>query len=256
MNKIAFISGATSGIGKATAIALARENFDLILTGRRRQLLEKLKEELHQEFLVDVHIIEMDVRDAKNTKDQINNLEARWKNIDLLINNAGLAAGLDHFQDADLADWDNMIDTNLRGLLVVGQTISKIMVERRKGHIINISSIAGTQVYEKGNVYCATKYAVEAIGKGMRIDLLKHGIKITTISPGAVQTAFSLVRFKNDEQKAAQVYQGYQPLEPSDVADAIVYAATRPDNVNINQIELTPKSQANAFYIDRQTQLT
>jgi len=254
MNKIALITGAASGIGKATAIALAKESYDLILTGRRIQLLEKLKEELCQSYPVEISILEMDVRNTADTMEKINKLSNRWKNIDLLVNNAGLAAGFEHFQDADFADWNNMIDTNIRGLLAVSQPVSKFMVNNKKGHIINISSIAGTQTYEKGNVYCATKHAVEAISKSMRIDFLKHGIRVSTISPGAVETEFSLVRFKNDSTKAAQVYEGYEPLEPGAVADAIVYAATRPANVNINYIELTPKSQANAFYLNRQTQ--
>jgi 3-hydroxy acid dehydrogenase/malonic semialdehyde reductase len=252
MNRIALITGATSGIGKASAFALAKESYDLILTGRRTYILERLKEKLQQNYPVEVSILEMDVKNTSATMGKINNLNNRWKDIDLLVNNAGLAAGLDHFQDADFADWDNMIDTNIRGLLAVSQPVSKLMVNNKKGHIINISSIAGTQTYEKGNVYCATKHAVEAISKSMRIDLLKHGIRVTTISPGAVETEFSLIRFKNDPIKAAQVYEGYEPLEPQAVADAVVYAATRPANVNINYIEVTPKSQANAFYLNRQ----
>jgi 3-hydroxy acid dehydrogenase/malonic semialdehyde reductase len=254
MNKIALITGATSGIGKASAIALAKENYNLILTGRRTLLLDSLKKELLQKYPVEIIVLEMDIMNTADTIEKINHLNTSWRNIDLLINSAGLAAGLDHFQDADFADWELMIDTNIRGLLAVSQPVSKFMVNNKKGHIINISSIAGTQTYEKGNVYCATKHAVEAISKSMRIDLLKHGIRVTTISPGAVETEFSLIRFKNDATKAAQVYDGYEPLTPAAVADAIIYAATSPANVNINYIELTPKSQANAFYLNRQTQ--
>jgi len=252
MNKIALITGATSGIGKASAIALAKENYSLILTGRRTGLLDDLKVDIERQYPVSVITVEMDVRDATATIAKINNLDESWKNIDLLLNNAGLAAGFDYFQEADFADWENMIDTNVRGLLAVSQPVAKLMEKHQKGHIINISSIAGTQTYEKGNVYCATKHAVEAISKSMRIDLLRHGIRVTTISPGAVETEFSLVRFKNDSTRATQVYAGFDPLTPIDVADAVVYAATRPHNVNINYIELTPKSQANAFYLNRQ----
>lgn len=208
MNQTALITGATSGIGKVSAIALAKEGYDLILTGRRIRLLEQLKEELCQRYPVEVSILEMDVRNTRETQEKITNLDARWKNIDLLVNNAGLAAGLDHFQDADFADWDNMIDTNIKGLLAVSQPVSNFMINNKRGHIINISSIAGTQTYEKGNVYCATKHAVEAISKGMRIDLLKHGIRVTTISPGAVETEFSLVRFKNDSSRQLRFTRG------------------------------------------------
>jgi 3-hydroxy acid dehydrogenase/malonic semialdehyde reductase len=251
MNKVSLITGASSGIGKATAFRLAAENYNLILTGRRRSLLEQLKADIISKFSIDVLILEMDIRKTEETIDIIRQLDDDWKNIDLLINNAGLAAGLDLFNDASFSDWNDMIDTNIRGLLAVSQQVSKIMVQRHRGHIINIGSIAGTQAYERGNIYCATKHAVEAISECMRIDLLKHRIRVTLIRPGAVETAFSLVRFKGNEEKAAQVYQGYEPLTAENIAEAIVYAAMQPENININSIELTPIAQANAYYFNK-----
>ncbi|WP_184541977.1 SDR family NAD(P)-dependent oxidoreductase [Mucilaginibacter sp. FT3.2] len=254
MKKIAFITGASSGIGKALALALAKENYNLILTARRKNLLDELKIEIQLVYPVEILTLEMDIRDITNTFELINSLDDWWKSIDLLINNAGLAAGLDHFQDADFNDWNTMIDTNIRGLLAVSQPVSKLMAARRRGHIVNLSSIAGTQVYEKGNIYCATKHAVEAISKSMRIDLLKHRVRVTTISPGAVETEFSAVRFKKDMDRVKKVYEGYEPLKAQDVAAAIIYAISQPVNVNINYIEVTPLAQANAFYLDRNQQ--
>lgn len=255
MKKIALITGASSGIGRATAIALSVEGYNLILTGRRKKLLEALKTEIQQIHPIEILLLEMDVRNTLQTMELINNLPDKWKQIDLLVNNAGLAAGLELFHDADFMDWNNMIDTNIRGLLAVSQPVAKLMTGRKRGHIINIGSIAGTQVYEKGNVYCATKHAVEAISKSMRIDLLKHQIRVTTISPGAVETEFSVVRFKNDMERAKQVYEGYEPLKADDVASAVVYVINQPQNINVNYIELTPLAQANAFYLNRKQEV-
>ncbi|WP_461630209.1 SDR family oxidoreductase [Labilibaculum euxinus] len=251
MNKIAFITGATAGIGEACAKKLAKIGFDLIISGRRKENLEKLKQEIIANYHVKVLAIELDVRNQKEVESKINSLPKEWIKIDLLLNNAGLAVGVSPVQEGIIDDWERMIDTNLKGLLYVTRTISPLMVERKKGQIINITSIAGKEVYPGGNVYCATKHAVDAITKGMRIDLLPHNIKVSSIAPGMVETEFSLVRFKGDEEKAEQVYNGFTPLYAEDIAETVEFIATRPAHVNINDILIMPANQASARDVNR-----
>ena len=247
MRKIALVTGATSGIGMSTAEILAENGYNLIITGRRQELLNKLKRELGVKFKTDVLVLNFDIRDCKQTEDAIDNLPKLWRNIDVLINNAGLAAGLAPIQEGSVDDWEQMIDTNIKGLLYITRKVTPLMVERSCGHIINISSIAAKEVYENGNVYCATKHAVDALTKGMRIDLVKHNVKVTSISPGMVDTEFSLVRFKGDKGRADKVYEGLIPLSADDVADAIWFALSRPAHVNINDMLIMPTAQANAI---------
>ena len=244
MNKIALITGATSGIGKATALLLAQNNYDLILTGRREERLTVLKQQILQESDSSIHTLNFDIRSLDETKAAINSLTGQWKDIDVLINNAGLAVGYNTVQDGVVDDWERMIDTNIKGLLYVTRLISPIMVKRSKGHIINISSIAGKETYPFGNVYCATKHAVQSVTKGMRIDMLKHGIKVSSVSPGAVDTEFSLVRFKGNEDKAKEVYKGFTPLFANDITETILFVLTRPRHVNIDDILVMPTDQA------------
>jgi NADP-dependent 3-hydroxy acid dehydrogenase YdfG len=242
MTKIALITGATSGIGKATAIKLAENGYNLIVCGRRAEKLEELKNSLLK--TVKVHSLIFDVRNRKEVELQINSLPNEWKNIDVLVNSAGNAHGLSSIQNGDIDDWDAMIDGNVKGLLYVSRAIIPQMVERKKGHIINLSSIAGKQTYANGAVYCASKKAVEAISEGMRLDLTEHGIKITNIAPGAVATEFSEVRFKGDKEKAKKVYEGYDPLLAEDIADFISYAINAPDRVTIADVTIYSKSQS------------
>ncbi|OFX83149.1 MAG: NAD(P)-dependent oxidoreductase [Bacteroidetes bacterium GWF2_33_16] len=248
MNRIALITGATSGIGRATAIKLAQNNFDIIINGRRIELLEELEQEIKEQTTAKVHILHFDVRDNVHVIKSIDSLPKEWKNIDVLVNNAGLAVGLNHIDEGDIDDWERMIDTNIKGLLYVTRKVSPLMVEKRRGHIINIGSIAGKETYENGNVYCGTKHAVDAISKGMRIDLLKHRIKVTAIHPGMVETEFSLVRFKGDKERAEKVYQGFNPLVGDDIADTILYVLTRPEHVCINDMIVMATAQATATY--------
>jgi NADP-dependent 3-hydroxy acid dehydrogenase YdfG len=248
MNRIALITGATSGIGKATALKLAQNNFDVIITGRRIELLEELENELKEQSSAKVHILHFDVRVNEHVVKAIDSLPKVWKNIDVLINNAGLAVGLDHIHEGDIDDWERMIDTNIKGLLYVTRKVAPMMTEKKHGHIINIGSIAGKEVYENGNVYCGTKHAVDAISKGMRIDLLKHKVKVTAIHPGMVETEFSLVRFKGDKERAEKVYTGFSPLVGDDIADAILYCLTRPEHVCINDMIVMATAQATATY--------
>ncbi|PKQ68152.1 SDR family oxidoreductase [Labilibaculum manganireducens] len=251
MNKIAFITGATAGIGEACAKKLAKIGFDLIISGRRKENLEKLKQEIIADYHVKILAIELDVRNQKEVESKINSLPKEWIKIDLLLNNAGLAVGVSPVQEGIIDDWERMIDTNLKGLLYVTRTISPLMIERKKGQIINITSIAGKEVYPGGNVYCATKHAVDAITKGMRIDLLPHNIKVSSIAPGMVETEFSLVRFKGDSEKAEQVYNGFTPLYAEDIAETVEFIATRPAHVNINDILIMPANQASARDVNR-----
>ena len=244
MNQIALITGATAGIGEATAILLAQNSFDLILTGRRKERLESLREKINQLSNSKVILLNFDIRSQKETELAINGLDEKWKKIDVLINNAGLAAGMSTVQDGDVDDWERMIDTNIKGLLYITRLVSPIMIKRSKGHIINLSSIAGKETYPMGNVYCATKHAIQSVSKGMRIDMLKHGIKVSTISPGAVETEFSLVRFNGDKNKAKQVYKGITPLFAQDIAETILFVITRPAHVNIDDILVMPTDQA------------
>ncbi len=249
--KLALVTGATSGIGRATAIMLAENNYNLILTGRRNEQLDALKREIEVKYKRDVLTLNFDIRSKEAVDKAIEGLSERWRKIDILVNNAGLAVGLNHIQEGDVDDWERMIDTNIKGLLYITRSVAPIMIARGKGHIVNIGSIAGTQVYENGNVYCASKHAVHALSQGMREDMLKHNIKVTEIRPGMVETEFSLVRFKGDVEKAQNPYVGLVPLFGEDIADAILYAISRPDHVCINDMEITPVAQANAFYVFR-----
>ena len=248
---IALITGATAGIGEATAHKMAELGFDLIITGRRNQRLERLRKVLTSEYNIQCIDLCFDIRNRSEVESHMNKIPGEWKNIDVLINNAGLAVGLDLFNEAIIEDWETMIDTNIKGVLYITKVVVQGMTERKKGHIINLGSIAGKEVYEKGNVYCATKHAIEAITKGMRIDLLKHGIKVTSICPGPVNTEFSLVRFKGDQKKAEKVYEGFEPLYAEDIAEAIIFAVTRPPHVNINDMLIMATAQANAYYTNR-----
>ncbi|GAB4286704.1 MAG: hypothetical protein Kow0068_12320 [Marinilabiliales bacterium] len=247
MNKIVLITGATAGIGKATAYKLAENGFSLIITGRRSKILDELEQELIKTYKIRCIALNIDVRDIESVYKAIDKLPDEWKNIEILINNAGLAAGLDPIQSGNIEDWETMIDTNLKGLLYITKKVLPFMLKNKSGHIVNIGSIAGKEVYPKGNVYCATKHAVDALTKGMRIDLLEHGIKVTQIAPGMVETEFSKVRFKGDEARAKSVYEGFTPLQAEDVAEAILFAITRPPHVNINDMIIMATNQANSM---------
>jgi 3-hydroxy acid dehydrogenase / malonic semialdehyde reductase len=251
MNKIVFISGATAGFGEACAHKFAENGYNLILNGRRVERLEQLKNKLQSTYSIQCHLLPFDVQDQKTVFESINNLPDQWKSIDVLINNAGLALGRDLFHEADIEDWNTMINTNLKGLLYVSKAVVPYMIERKKGHIINIGSTAAKEVYERGNTYCATKAAVESISQGMRIDLLNFNIKITAIHPGAAETEFSIVRFKGSAQTAKKVYEGFEPLKANDVADIIYYAASLPAHVCINDLVVTCTQQANAYLFNR-----
>lgn len=251
MNSIVFITGATAGIGEACAEKFASAKYDLVITGRRVGRLEALKARLEKQYGVKVQTACFDVRDKNAVFEKINALPDEWKQIDILINNAGLALGRDSFENADLTDWETMLHTNIDGLLYVSKAIIPLMINRKKGHIVNLGSIAGKEVYENGNVYCASKFAVDAISKSMRIDLLKYGIKVTSINPGAVETEFSLVRFKGDETKAASAYIGYEPLTAADIADTIFYCCTLPKHVCINDLVITCLQQAGTYYFHK-----
>lgn len=244
-HKIALITGATSGIGLETARILAQNKYHIIATGRRAERLQKLKDEITQ-LGVEVLTLNFDVRQKAEVDQALESLPAQWQKIDLLVNNAGLAAGIEPVFSADVADWEQMIDTNVKGLLYVTRTVSNWMIERQSGHIINISSIAGKEAYPNGSVYCGTKHAVSAISKAMRIELAPHHIKVGTICPGAVDTEFSTVRFKGDEQRAAKVYEGFTPLYAKDIAEAIWFMVSRPASVNIDDILIMPTAQASA----------
>jgi 3-hydroxy acid dehydrogenase / malonic semialdehyde reductase len=244
MKQIALITGATSGIGEATAMLLARNNFRIIITGRRKDKLYLLREKIIAETNTDVLILNFDIRNLAENEVALKSLPEEWQNVDVLVNNAGLAAGFNTLQEGDINDWERMIDTNIKGLLYITRLISPKMIERKKGHIINISSVAGKETYPFGNVYCATKHAVQSLTKGMRIDMLKHGIKVSSVSPGAVETEFSLVRFNGNENRAKDVYRGFTPLFANDIADAILYIVTRPKHVNIDDILIMPTDQA------------
>jgi serine 3-dehydrogenase len=250
-DKIVFITGASSGIGKACAEAFAAEKANLILAARRFERLKEQAESLEKEFGIKTRILELDVRDFKAVKETLNSLPEDWKKVDILINNAGLARGLEKIYEGDLNKWEEMIDTNVKGLLYVTRNVLPGMVERRKGHVINIGSTAGHEVYPNGNVYCATKFAVQALTRGIRMDCLEHQIKVSTVDPGLVETEFSIVRFSGDKDKAGKVYEGLDPLTGKDIADAVVYCATRPEHVNINEIILTPLAQASSTQVIR-----
>lgn len=249
MNKTVLITGATAGFGKATAELFAENGDHLIITGRRQERLDLLSKNLTLKHGVEVTTLCFDVRDNNAVVKAINSIS--HKKIDILINNAGLASGIDKIQDGLLDDWEKMIDTNIKGLLYVSKAIVPLMVKQKSGHIINIGSTAGKETYEKGNVYCATKHAVDALSKSMRIDLLGTGIKVTQVCPGAAETEFSEVRLHGDVKAAKNVYNGYDPMTAEDVASIIYYTTTLPKNLCINDLVVTSLAQANSFYIDR-----
>lgn len=251
--KTAFITGVTSGFGRAFAIRFAKLGYRLIITGRRKDRLEELGTQLRTDYLTEVLTLCFDVRDNDACKQAIESIPEPFVNIDILINNAGLVAGATAFDEADLVDFERMIDTNVKGLLYITKLIVPGMISRQKGHIVNISSIAGIEVYPNGSVYCASKHAVNAITKGLRIDLVKHGIKVSSISPGMVETEFSIVRYHGDEEKAKAVYAGLIPLDAEDIADALEFIVTRPDHVSINDIQINPSQQANTYIAHRKS---
>ncbi len=251
MKNIVLITGATSGIGKACAEKFASAKHDLIITGRRKDRLDQLKNELESKEGISVLPLCFDVQNREAVFAAINSLPDAWQNISILINNAGLALGRDYFEDADLNDWETMLNTNVHGLIYVTRAVLPFMIAQKKGHIINMGSVAGKEVYEKGNGYCASKFAVDALNRSMRIDLLKHNIKVTGIHPGAVETEFSLVRYKGDADTASATYNGIKPLTGADIAATIFYCCSLPAHVCINELIITPTQQADAFYFNR-----
>ncbi|TSA27697.1 MAG: SDR family NAD(P)-dependent oxidoreductase [Bacteroidetes bacterium] len=251
MHKVILITGATAGFGRAIAVKFAENGYDCIITGRRKELLEELEDELRQTFNADVLPLHFDVRKLDEVEKAIGSLSGKWRDIDILVNNAGLAAGLHPVHEGVIDDWERMIDTNIKGLLYMTRLVAPLMAARNQGHIINIGSIAGKEIYPNGNVYCGTKSAVDAITKGTRIDLVSHNIKVTQIAPGAANTEFSLVRFKGDRERAGHVYDGFIPLFANDVAEVTYYVTILPDHVNINDLVIMPTAQANATTIVR-----
>ena len=243
MGKTIMITGATSGFGRAVAVKFAQNGYNIIITGRRKERLDELEKELYK-YNINVLSLNFDVRIREEVESVVKNLPSEWKKIDILVNNAGLAAGLSHIDDGDIEDWDRMIDTNLKGLLYVTRSVAPLMVSRNSGHIINISSIAGSEAYENGNVYCASKSAVNILSRTMRIDLLKHNIKVTNIAPGMAETEFSLVRFHGNKEKAKAVYHGIEALKAEDIADAIYFCVNVPPHICINVLEITATQQA------------
>ncbi len=250
-NKIVFITGASSGIGKACAEAFAGQKANLILTARRIEKLNELAQKLSAETGVKVKCMELDVRDKNKVSEVVSSLNGDWKNIDVLLNNAGLARGFDKIYEGNTEDWEEMIDTNIKGLLYVTRQILPLMVTREKGHIINIGSLAGHEVYPNGNVYAATKFAVNALSRSIRLDVIDKGIRVSSVDPGLVETEFSIVRFSGDEERAKNVYSGIEPLTAKDIADAVMFCADRPAHVNINEVILTPLAQASPTMVHR-----
>lgn len=251
MSKIVLITGATAGIGEACAGLFAAQNYDLILAGRREDRLAQLASDLTGKYGVRVITVRLDVRNKAEVQEKLEGLPDGWKEVDVLVNNAGLSLGLDPIHEGSTDDWDVMVDTNVKGLLYVTKVVSNWMVARKSGHIVNLGSIAGKETYPNGNVYCATKHAVDSLNKAMRIDLLPHHIKVTGIHPGAVETEFSEVRFKGDLDRAKKVYEGFDPLMAADIADAIWYAVSRPAHVNINDMVIMPSAQASSGHLLR-----
>ena len=250
-NKVVFITGASSGIGRSCVWAFAGTGAQLILAARRLSRLEELAVELKRKPGEDILLLAVDVRDQPAVERTVNGLPAEWQAIDILVNNAGLSRGLDKLHEGKLEDWEEMIDVNIKGLLYVSRAVIPGMVKRGNGHIINIGSIAGREVYPGGNVYCATKFAVDALSKGMRLDLSGTGLRVSQVSPGMVETEFSLVRFRGDKERAGKVYQGLTPLSPDDIADAVVHCATRPPHVNISEMIVMPTAQASTTLVHR-----
>ena len=250
MNKIALITGATSGIGQATALKAAEAGFDVIITGRRNDRLQELAESIRQKG-ADVLPLAFDIRQSGEVETAIRNLGGKWRDISVLVNNAGLAVGVAPIQEGVLDDWERMIDTNVKGLLYITRAVAPLMIARNTGHIVNLASIAGKEVYPGGNVYCATKHAVDALSRAMRTDMLKHHIKVTNIAPGMVETEFSIVRYKGDKEAADKVYQGMTPLTNEDIAETIIFAIPRPAHVCLNDIVIMPTAQANSRDVDR-----
>lgn len=251
MKRIILVTGATSGFGKAIATRFAHAGDDVIITGRRKERLDDLKTRLEKEFGSKVLTLCFDVRNLPEVEHAVSTLPEPWKAIDILVNNAGLAVGLNPVHEGVVDDWERMIDTNVKGLLYMTRVVSPLMVARGKGHIINIGSIAGREVYPNGNVYCGSKFAVDAITKGMRIDLLPYGIKVTQVAPGAADTEFSLVRFKGDKTRADNVYKGFTPLSGEDVAEVVFYCANQPAHVNINDLVIMPTDQASSMHFHK-----
>jgi len=251
MKKIALITGATAGIGEATAQLFAEHGYNLIITGRRSDRLDQLAKQLQAAHGTTVLSLTFDVRDSAAVEANLGNLPAEWQTIDVLVNNAGLASGISSIEDGSLDDWERMIDTNFKGLLYVSKAIIPYLKERKRGHIVNIGSIAGKETYRNGNVYCATKHAVDSLTKAMRIDLLPYQIKVTGVCPGAVETEFSIVRLHGDVEKAKSVYNGFEPLKAMDIAEVIYFTASRPAHVNINDVLVMPTAQANSSTIFR-----
>jgi len=250
-NKTVFITGASSGIGMASAKAFAKLGSNLIICARRLDRIKKLSEELKKKHKIKIYAFKLDVRDYNEVKDKISKIPAEFKKIDILINNAGLSRGLTKFQDGVLMDWEEMLDTNVKGLLYVSKEVIALMLKNKSGHIINIGSIAGHEVYPMGNVYCASKFAVDAITKGMRMDLIDTPIKVSTVDPGLVETEFSLVRFRGDSKRANSVYTGIRPLYAEEIADAIEYIATRDNDVVVAEMIMFPKIQAGTMVVNR-----
>jgi 3-hydroxy acid dehydrogenase / malonic semialdehyde reductase len=244
MDKIIMVTGATSGFGRATAAKFAGNGYNIIITGRRKERLDELERELLLNSGIHILSLNFDVRNREEVSSVISNMPDEWKNIDILVNNAGLAVGMDHIDQGNIDDWERMIDTNVKGLLYITRAVTPLMVARNKGHIFNIGSIAGKENYEFGNVYCASKAAVDSLSRSMRIDLLKNNIKVTNIAPGMAETEFSLIRFKGDHGKADSVYKGIDPLTGKDIADVIYFCATLPEHVCINDLVITPTQQA------------
>ncbi|MDQ2721499.1 MAG: SDR family NAD(P)-dependent oxidoreductase [Bacteroidota bacterium] len=251
MKGIIFITGATSGIGKSCAEKFAANGDKLIINGRRKDRLEELKISLEEKYKTDVMCAAFDVQKKEEVFKSINSFPEQWQKIDILINNAGLAIGRDLFDEADIVDWETMLQTNINGLIYVSKAVLPFMIERNSGHIINLGSIAGDDMYERGNIYCVSKGAVDAISHAMRIDLLAHNIKITNIKPGAAETEFSIVRYKGDKTKAAKTYEGFTPLSAENIADSIFYCASLPSHVCINELTITCTSQANGIYLKK-----
>jgi 3-hydroxy acid dehydrogenase / malonic semialdehyde reductase len=250
-NKIVFITGASSGIGKASAFAFASEGADLILAARRIDRLKELETEIKGKFKVDVLAIQLDVRNKGDVKKAVASLKGKWRNIDILLNNAGLAKGMSKIHEGDTEHWDEMIDTNVKGLLYVSREVLPLMTERMQGHVINLGSIAGHEVYPNGNVYCASKFAVNGISRAMRVDLYDKNIRVTSIDPGMVMTEFSEVRFSGDKERAKKVYDGFAPLTAEDIADTILWCALRPSHVNISEVIIMSTAQGSTTLLNR-----